>query len=116
MRVDFQFHGTRLVVEVSGRVGHASDSHRAKDARRRNELTATGWEVREFTTVDVLEDPDYVLATVGAALAGPVSSRRDGRFDAQRATGRRDTVSGSSSCRVPTGVSTVAARQVPVET
>ncbi len=68
IRVDFQFPGTRLIVEVSGRLGHASDRDRTKDARRRNELIADGWDVREFTTLHVLEEPDYVVATVVAAL------------------------------------------------
>jgi hypothetical protein len=71
IRVDFEFAGTRLIVEVSGRLGHASDHDRAKDARRRNELTAAGWDVREFTTADILDDPAYVLATVTAALGQP---------------------------------------------
>lgn len=68
IRVDFQFPGTKLIVEVSGRLGHASDRDRTKDARRRNELTADGWDVREFTTLHVLEEPDYVVSTVVAAL------------------------------------------------
>jgi hypothetical protein len=71
MRVDFQFPDTQLVVEVSGRLGHASDRDRAKDARRGNDLTADGWDVREFTPVDVLEDPRDVVATVSSALRGP---------------------------------------------
>ena len=51
-----------------GRLGHASDRDRTKDASRRNELIADGWDVREFTTLHVLEEPDYVVATVVAAL------------------------------------------------
>lgn len=69
IRVDFQFPGTRLVVEVSGRVGHASDADRRKDARRRNHLASTGHELVEFTTADVVEDPDYVMSTVREAVA-----------------------------------------------
>lgn len=67
MRVDFEF-AAGLVVEVSGRLGHTSDRDRQKDARRRNALVALGRPVREFTTADVLEDPEYVIATVRAAL------------------------------------------------
>lgn len=71
-RVDFQFERAGIVVEVSGRVGHASDRHRRADARRRNQL----WlehrlRVIEFTTADVVEDPEYVVATITTALAGP---------------------------------------------
>ena len=72
-RVDFLFAETRVVVEVSGRVGHASDADRRDDARRRNELTLRhGCPVVEFTTADVIEDPGYVIATVRQALAASV--------------------------------------------
>ncbi|MFT3855818.1 MAG: DUF559 domain-containing protein [Ilumatobacteraceae bacterium] len=68
-RVDFLFAGTNVVVEVSGRLGHASDEGRRKDARRRNELWLLhGLNVVEFTTADVVEDPEYVVATVRRAL------------------------------------------------
>jgi hypothetical protein len=64
VRVDFEFTDRNLVVEVSGRKGHSSDSDRAKDARRRNILQAGGAKVLEFTTGDVMEDPDYVIKSV----------------------------------------------------
>ncbi|MEI8240574.1 MAG: DUF559 domain-containing protein [Actinomycetota bacterium] len=59
IRVDFLFD--HIVVEVSGRLGHTSDRDRQKDARRRNELQDRGFKVIEFTTVDVIDDPAYVL-------------------------------------------------------
>jgi very-short-patch-repair endonuclease len=64
MRVDFEFHATDVIVEVSGRLGHTSDRDRQKDARRRNALQQLGKTVLEFTTVDVLASPDYVLTTL----------------------------------------------------
>ncbi len=64
MRVDFEFTETNVVVEVSGRLGHTSDRDRQKDARRRNALQQLGKTVLEFTTVDVLSFPDYVLVTL----------------------------------------------------
>jgi len=66
--VSTSFASSNLVVEVSGRLGHSSDSDRRKDARRRNELVHRGLTVVEFVTSDVLDDPEYVLATVRAAL------------------------------------------------
>ncbi len=60
-RVDFRFPGTRVIVEVSGRLGHSSDTDRRNDARRRNHLQQAGQVVLEFTTVDVVEAPDRVL-------------------------------------------------------
>jgi hypothetical protein len=68
-RVDFQFPGTNIVVEVSGRLGHVSDRERQKDARRRNSLLHSGFPVVEFTTADVLGDAPYVVATVRTSLA-----------------------------------------------
>jgi len=67
MRVDFEFAGG-LVVEVSGRLGHTSDRDRQKDGRRRNAVLASGRRVREFTTADVVEDPDYVLDSIRSAM------------------------------------------------
>jgi len=63
-RVDFVFPTTSTVVEVSGRLGHTSDRDRQRDARRRNHLQHLGNHVIEFTTVDVIDDPEYVLATL----------------------------------------------------
>ena len=78
MRVDFEFRQINLVVEVSGRFGHTSDRDRQKDARRRNALQQIGKEVLEFTTIDVVSNPDYVLATLHTAglLAVRPSPRR----------------------------------------
>ena len=64
IRVDFEYVDHGLVIEVSGKRGHSSDSDRRKDIQRRNELTARGKKVLEFTTAHVLEDPDYVIATI----------------------------------------------------
>jgi len=70
MRVDFEFKYQDVIVEVTGRFGHTSDRHRQSDARRRNALQQLGWTVLEFTTIDVLSAPDYVLATL--AISGVV--------------------------------------------
>lgn len=67
-RVDFQFPGTNVVVEVSGRLGHTSDSDRRRDAHRRNALQQSGMEVLEFTTADVIDGKDYVFKTLTTSL------------------------------------------------
>ncbi len=67
-RVDFHFSGTRVIVEVSGRLGHTSDSDRRKDARRRNHLQQAGHVVLEFTTADVIETPSHVLQVLTRSL------------------------------------------------
>lgn len=63
-RVDFAFDPYRLLVEVNGRRGHASDAERAKDAHRRNELQAIGYVVLEFTWNQVTRTPAVVASAV----------------------------------------------------
>ncbi|HQZ33193.1 MAG TPA: DUF559 domain-containing protein [Ilumatobacteraceae bacterium] len=76
IRVDFLYESQRVVVEVSGRVGHASDADRRKDARRRNELQHRGYVVIEFTTADVMTDPRYVVESLGRSHPTLVASQR----------------------------------------
>ena len=68
-RVDFEFPGTNVLVEMSGRLGHVSDRDRERDARRRNALQQTGHVVLEFTTAHVLDQEDYVRNTLLAQPA-----------------------------------------------
>ncbi len=63
-RVDFDFTPYPLVVEVGGKLGHASDADRRRDALRRNELQMLGVTVVEFVSTTVFTDPDTVAATV----------------------------------------------------
>ena len=63
-RVDFLFRTHGVVVEVTGRIGHSSDSARQRDARRRNDLQQRGLVVLEFTTADVIDTPEYVLSSL----------------------------------------------------
>ncbi len=76
IRVDFLYESQRVVVEVSGRVGHASDADRRKDARRRNDLQHRGYAVIEFTTADVMTDPVYVVESLGRSHPTLVASHR----------------------------------------
>jgi hypothetical protein len=68
-RVDFEFPGTNVIVEVSGRLGHVSEADRQRDARRRNALQQSGHVVLEFTTADVLDGQGYVVTTLTRELA-----------------------------------------------
>ncbi len=70
-RVDFIFDEHSVVVEVSGRKGHASDAERARDAQRRNELQDVGRRVYEYTYAQVTREPAYVVRTMRARLFGP---------------------------------------------
>jgi very-short-patch-repair endonuclease len=69
-RVDFIFDEHSIVVEVSGRKGHASDAERAKDAQRRNEIQDVGKRVYEYTYAQVTKEPAYVIHTMRDRLFG----------------------------------------------
>jgi very-short-patch-repair endonuclease len=78
MRVDFEWPNQNVVAEVSGRLGHSSERDQQREIHRRNELQRRGKRYIEFSTADVIGNPDYVLETVGTYV--PVISRpRKGR-------------------------------------
>jgi very-short-patch-repair endonuclease len=60
-RVDFQFPGTNIVVEVDGQVAHATPRQRQHDAQRRRELDDLGMRVLTFVHEDVFEHPAQVI-------------------------------------------------------
>lgn len=68
-RVDFLYEELRVVVEVSGRNGHASDVERQRDAQRRNELTDQRYRVYEYTRGDIEDRPAWVAATMRQRVA-----------------------------------------------
>lgn len=70
-RVDFLYEEHRIVVEVSGRLGHSSPSERARDAQRRNELQDLGYRVYEFTWEDLDRRPSWVIRVMRQRLAEP---------------------------------------------
>jgi hypothetical protein len=81
-RVDFQFLGTSLVVEVDGQVAHATPRQRQRDAQRRRELDDIGLRVLTFVHDDVFNGPERVrFDLVRAFRAGPVPWR--GKLPAQ---------------------------------
>ncbi|WP_040494790.1 DUF559 domain-containing protein [Ilumatobacter nonamiensis] len=68
-RVDFEFVDHRLVVEVTGRLGHVSDAERARDAQRRNELQDLGCTVIEYTSTQVFGQPVWIAADLRRRLS-----------------------------------------------
>ena len=68
-RVDFLFRAARLVVEVTGKLGHTTPMERARDAQRRNELQDLGFRVIEYTWEDVTQRPLAVIRTLRTRLA-----------------------------------------------
>ena len=67
-RVDFLYERQRMVIEVSGRLGHSTPSDRAKDAQRRNELQDLGFVVYEYTWGDVTRRPGFVIESLRQRL------------------------------------------------
>jgi very-short-patch-repair endonuclease len=63
-RVDFVWSTYRIVVEVSGGLGHSTPAERTRDAHRRNELLDQGWMVYEYTWDHVRYEPAYVVRTM----------------------------------------------------
>jgi very-short-patch-repair endonuclease len=62
--VDFACLSWRLIIELDG---GQHDSQRKQDARRTAYLEAEGYRVIRFWNNEVLENLDYVLATIGGA-------------------------------------------------
>jgi hypothetical protein len=73
VRVDAVWEDAWLVVELMGHRFHATASDLQRDAQRRNELQSIGFEVLEFTTLDLDRRPAAVLGCV----AGTLTRRRD---------------------------------------
>lgn len=67
-RVDFLYQQARVVVEVTGQVGHSTAAERARDAVRRNELQLEGYRVLEFTYSHVVGEPTVVTQRLAEAL------------------------------------------------
>jgi hypothetical protein len=68
-RVDFEFATFGIVVEVAGRRGYLSRDEREQKERRRTALQLAGQTVYQFTTHDILNDPDDVIGTLFLALS-----------------------------------------------
>jgi hypothetical protein len=68
-RVDLLWDAQRLIAELSGHATHATRRRRQADAQRTAALTLAGWRVLDFTYEDVIERPEYVVATIAEHLA-----------------------------------------------
>ena len=68
-RVDFLYAEQRVVVEVSGRLGHSNPEDRERDAQRRNELQDLGYRVYEYTWGHLTRGSDYVVSSLRDRLA-----------------------------------------------
>ncbi len=66
-RFDLAYPELRIGIETEGAI-HGDEEVRSDDHRRRNNLQLVGWTVFHFTWEDVMFRPEYVVATVRAAL------------------------------------------------
>ena len=67
--IDIAFPAQRLAVEIDGRLHEDDPSIFETDRYRQNQLVSAGWTVLRFTYAMLVERPDYVVATIRAALA-----------------------------------------------
>jgi hypothetical protein len=67
-RVDFVFEGIRLVIALDGEAYHSDRQSFRNDRRQQNDLVLENYRVLRFTAFDIFAAPEYVVATVVAAL------------------------------------------------
>jgi very-short-patch-repair endonuclease len=74
--VDFLWRERALIVETDGYRYHRGRAAFEHDHRRQARLVAAGFEVLRFTWSQVVEDPEEVLAALGARIEkGPDGDR-----------------------------------------
>ena len=66
---DLAYVLARLLIEADGFEFHRERSDYRKDRRKANAFLVGGWMLLRFSWEDVMGSPDYVVATVRAALA-----------------------------------------------
>lgn len=66
--LDILFEGHRLIIEFDGYEFHSQQPQFTTDRERQNALVVAGYRVLRFTWEHLTERPDYVVATVRAAL------------------------------------------------
>lgn len=75
VRIDAAYVALALGYELDGHRWHATRSQRRADYRRRDALAQVGWDIRQFTWEQVVDDGAAVAASVRAAL-GPIAGAR----------------------------------------
>ena len=69
-RVDFAYREINLVIALDGEQYHSDRMTFRNDRRQQNDLTLENNRILRFTAWDVFAAPEYVVATVVAALRG----------------------------------------------
>jgi adenylosuccinate lyase len=78
-RVDALWSEASLVVEVSGRIGHATDLEREQQAIRRDELEELGLRVKELSYDQVVHRRDETEHRLRRWLTSPVRAVQSSR-------------------------------------
>ena len=66
--VDVAFRAERLAIEVDGLAFHSAPDRFQRDRRRQNDVVGLGWTVLRFTWSDLVDRPQYVIATIRRQL------------------------------------------------
>jgi very-short-patch-repair endonuclease len=73
--IDIAFLGAKLAVEIDGRL-HENDPYVFENDRlRQNALVRSGWRVLRFTYAMLVNEPEYVIDAIRAALAQAQAGR-----------------------------------------
>lgn len=67
--IDIAFREARLAIEIDGRLHEDDPAVFERDRYRQNALVLEGWRVLRFTYRMLVDEPEYVIATILAALA-----------------------------------------------
>lgn len=67
--IDIAFPAEKLAIEIDGRLHEDDPEVFQNDRYRQNALVSAGWVVLRFTYAMLVNDPDYVVRTIVAALA-----------------------------------------------
>lgn len=67
--IDIAFLAEKVAIEIDGRLHEDDPEVFQNDRYRQNALVRAGWVVLRFTYAMLVDDPDYVVRTIVAALA-----------------------------------------------
>jgi len=75
-RVDFQYAGTSAVIEANGHGSHSTPEQLSCDSARRRKLTAAGYQVYDFTSLELRDHPERLVETARAIVDGTIGRLR----------------------------------------
>ena len=67
--LDLAFPARRVVIEIDGYQTHGEPAQFHRDRRKWSDLTAAGWRIVHLTWRQLVDEPEWVIDTIRAALA-----------------------------------------------